>query len=367
MDETHHTVAVQHVRGVLQGAIHAGADVDRLLSRAGITPALLDADLARVSLGQYSALIRVLRRTLRDELWGLLGRPVPIGAFGVCLGRLVACPDLQAALREAILFWHLLADDVRPRLVVREGVATLRFDRPADRGPRLDYGVKALMLFTHGAASWLVGRRVPLRRVDYVDPAPTSETARVYRAPVRYGQPRFALAFDARWLGQPVVQTPASLRRMLRVAPAPLLVGYRDPRDLGQRVRLLLRGRLGGPLPTIDELAASLRMTPQTLRRRLGDEAGGYRRLKDALRRDVAIELLTRTPLSASAISARLGFSEASTFHRAFKGWTGVAPGAYRTAAHRRDAVRRGAPAGDRAILPIDAGDPAIGGPARRP
>jgi AraC-like DNA-binding protein len=27
-----------------------------------------------------------------------------------------------------------------------------------------------------------------------------------------------------------------------------------------------------------------------------------------------------------------VGFSEASTFHRAFKGWTGLTPGAYRQA-----------------------------------
>jgi AraC-like DNA-binding protein len=30
-------------------------------------------------------------------------------------------------------------------------------------------------------------------------------------------------------------------------------------------------------------------------------------------------------------IANQVGFSEASTFHRAFKGWTGVAPGEYRS------------------------------------
>jgi AraC-like DNA-binding protein len=31
-------------------------------------------------------------------------------------------------------------------------------------------------------------------------------------------------------------------------------------------------------------------------------------------------------------VAARVGFSEASTFHRALKGWTGLTPGAYRQA-----------------------------------
>ena len=48
------------------------------------------------------------------------------------------------------------------------------------------------------------------------------------------------------------------------------------------------------------------------------------------LRRDAAIEYLARPDMTLLDIADQLGFSEASTFHRAFKKWTGVAPGAYR-------------------------------------
>ena len=40
--------------------------------------------------------------------------------------------------------------------------------------------------------------------------------------------------------------------------------------------------------------------------------------------------LLAQPSLSLIEVANRVGFSEASTFHRAFKHWTGVAPGAYR-------------------------------------
>jgi AraC-like DNA-binding protein len=71
-------------------------------------------------------------------------------------------------------------------------------------------------------------------------------------------------------------------------------------------------------------------MTPQTLRRRLGEEGQGFQSLKDHLRRDAAIEYLARPDMTLLDIADQLGFSEASTFHRAFKKWTGVAPGEYR-------------------------------------
>jgi hypothetical protein len=54
-----------------------GFDIDAVLRRAAISPALLASPNARVTQDQYAALIRTLRRTTRDELWGLLSRPVP--------------------------------------------------------------------------------------------------------------------------------------------------------------------------------------------------------------------------------------------------------------------------------------------------
>ena len=59
-------------------------------------------------------------------------------------------------------------------------------------------------------------------------------------------------------------------------------------------------------------------------------EGAGFQQIKDELRRDAAIEYLLHTPLPLLDIANRVGFSEASTFHRAFKQWTGVAPGEYR-------------------------------------
>ncbi len=48
--------------------------------------------------------------------------------------------------------------------------------------------------------------------------------------------------------------------------------------------------------------------------------------------REVAVEYLTQSDLPLMDVAARVGFSEASTFHRAFKGWTGLTPGTYRQA-----------------------------------
>ncbi|MBC5765811.1 AraC family transcriptional regulator [Ramlibacter albus] len=332
MTATHHTVAIQQVHSILLGAQHRGIDIAPLLARAGISPALVDSPLARLSLTQYGLLIRALRRELRDELWGLVSRPVRPGSFGQCMRQLVRCATLGEALRQGFTFYDLLVDDLVGRVMVEGDTARVQFIlRKGARTPLNDYAVKAFMLFTFGAASWLVARRIPVLSVDYTTGVQSTDTSRVYQAPVRQGQPHVGMSFEAHWLDLPVVQNPQSLREFLAAAPANLIVKYRDTSSVTDRIRRLLRKRLGSELPSLEEVGEALAVTPQTLRRRLREEGRGFQQIKDELRRDAAIEYLLQSQLPLLEIANRVGFSEASTFHRAFKQWTGVAPGEYRT------------------------------------
>jgi len=52
--------------------------------------------------------------------------------------------------------------------------------------------------------------------------------------------------------------------------------------------------------------------------------------VKDGLRRDLAVHQLMRSRQSVADIAESLGFDDASSFHRAFRKWTGAAPSAYR-------------------------------------
>ena len=338
---TQHTVAIQQVQHILQGVLQQGLDTAALLQRAGIPPALLQAPLARVSLAQYALLIRVLRRATRDELWGLCRTPLRVGSFGQCALQLLACHDLEAALRRGFCLLHGQLGDFVGRLTVQNGVARVQLVRRPPSGPTgltgqlhnpaaLDYAQKAVLLFCFGLVCWLVARRVPLLAVDYTEPIPRSDSSRVYQAPIRYDAPHIGLCFEARWLALPVVQNRQSLQEFLAGAPANLLIRYRDASSVSERIRRLLQRRLDSVLPSLEAVGELMAMTPQTLRRRLREEGHGFQALKDALRRDTAIACLAQPELTLIDIANRIGFSEASTFCRAFKKWTGVAPGEYR-------------------------------------
>jgi AraC-like DNA-binding protein len=55
--------------------------------------------------------------------------------------------------------------------------------------------------------------------------------------------------------------------------------------------------------------------------------------LLDVLRRDLAMRYLHERQIAIAEVAFLLGFSEASTFHRAFRRWSGTTPAAYRKTA----------------------------------
>lgn len=330
---TSHTIAIPQVLQIIQGARQRGMDVDAILRRAGIAPALLDSPLSRVTQSQYAALMQVLRRVCRDELWGLCSHPVKVGSFTLVCQALVHCRTLGEALRTAFGFYHLLLQDFVPRLQVCDGKARVVLVTLRERDPLLAYAERSFCFLGYGVMSWLVSRRIPLSCVFY-PPGETmpygTEAERLFQAPVSHAQQGMGFEFDASWLQLPIVQNSQSLQEFMAQVPTVLVVKYRDQASLSERIRRMLRRHLSGELPSLEQVSDALAMTPQTLRRRLRDEGQGYQAIKDNLRRDTAIEYLSQPELTLADIAGRLGFSEASTFHRAFKGWTGLSPGAYR-------------------------------------
>ncbi|WP_431045969.1 AraC family transcriptional regulator [Streptomyces sp. P1-3] len=355
------TVSVHHVRAALRGARRLGVDTVPLLQRARIPPLLLADDHGRVTAEQFTRLVRGLYRATDDEFLGLGTGPSRRGTFAMMCYACLGCRDLGAALRRGIRFYGLfphgpdlaLETPVAPRTDAcratrHDAVLVVRSDLTHDEDHFLS---ECLVVIWHRLSNWLIGRRIPLRWAEFAYPAPSchAEYDLLFGCPVRFGAHRTRVGFDARWLASPVVRDEAALERLLRRAPADLL----SRRDYGTTVaeqvrRTLVRALCGGAgaarLPEVAEVAARLAVSPATLGRRLQREGTSYRLLKDAVRRDAAIAGLTQGSEPIAELAARLGFSEDTAFHRAFRRWTGTTPGAYRLSATvTRERERRGA------------------------
>ncbi|MGW5781430.1 AraC family transcriptional regulator [Streptomyces sp. NPDC003863] len=332
------SVSTHHVRAVLLGAERRGVAPGPLLVRAGLPSTLLEETRARVPVEQFGQLVRTLWATLDDELIGFGGAPSKVGTFAMMAHVVVhGSRDLREALRRAQTFYSLFPAGPRFRLV-EPGTggpdeARMEFDVSGYDDP-LHFGAESTVLVAHRFAGWLVRRRIGLRRVEFVHPEPrhAREYALLFGAPCVFGAGRTAAVFDRADLDEPVLRDAAALKAFLRRAPVDVLVcGDYGSTATGRVRHLIGRALPAGPVPTPEQLADRLSVSPQTLRRRLAAEGTTYQRIRDQVRRDHAIAELTGGRISIERLSRQLGFSEPSAFHRAFRRWTGETPRSYQT------------------------------------
>ena len=333
------TISIAFVVEAIEPLAKLGVDRDRLLEDANISPALLNRVDARVSSAVYANLMRAITVALDDEFLGHDSRRMKIGSFAVLCRSVIVCHTLKEALEQTLAFYQLFLDDLNPSLELDSDRCWLILrQRPGSRSSI--FAQEMLLMFVHRLACWLANRRVPIQcaTFKYIAPEHVSEYALMFGNNFSFEQPFTGIAFGSNFLELPIHRSKADLAEFLSVVPEKLLLRYRDPKSTSSSIAKLIANDRPAHWPTFARLAKLLSLSESTLRRRLESEGVSYQLIKDNIRRDMAINLLSDTMRNLTDIAAQLGFAEPSAFHRAFKKWTGATPGDYRRTMSNPDA-----------------------------
>jgi AraC-like DNA-binding protein len=326
------TIPMAFVQGLLSGVVGRGEPVGDFLDDAGIAPELLAEPGARVTASQYVALFRSLNERRGDAMLGFLSRPLRRGSFAMIVRAGVSAPTLDIALSRTANAFNVLQDDLEV-VPVREGSlsgASLRFIDPAKPWPHFLHELMLRVFWR--LLAWLAGGRLPAARFDFAFPAPSHASAYgvVFPASLTFDCRHSAFWFEARQLQAPVRRDERAVSQFLAHSQANVIVPRAASEEaVAARLRALLQGAQP-EWPALTDCARSLHMSPATLQRHLAREGLSFQSLKDELRRDLAIQRLNTSRVSIGALAAELGFADSASFQRAFKKWTGGAPGSYR-------------------------------------
>lgn len=168
-------------------------------------------------------------------------------------------------------------------------------------------------------------------RFEHRAPPDTSEHRRLFACRMRFAAPATELLFDADMLSRPLPGADPDLLRLIREQAGAALAGRMKREPLAARVEDRLRAAiLALREPLLAEVAAELGIGPRTLQRRLRERGLSFREAADRARFALARELLAGTGAPLAQIAFRLGYSQPSAFHRAFRRLGGTTPGAYR-------------------------------------
>lgn len=333
MPKFSHTILARFPLLLIERAERMGARRHDLLARSGLTEAILSEPDARIAVARHWDLWRAVIELLPDPALGVkLGSNVHIRQAGLVGYSMLHSPSLDHAIERLIRYERILEDTTylamehdenRVRLVVEEPLPLAGLRQP------IESDVAAMITCFREITGV---ERLPLS-VQLPYPRPT--TIEPYRPAlgdsIEFEAPRAAIVLDAADMALPVVARDETLCSYLD-EHANRILEHLGSRSYAERVQRVLWEELSEGQPTIKTVARALGTSTRTLQRRLSAEGVSFAELLDTFRRRMASELLQRHDLAVYEVAFLLGYSEPSTFFRAFRRWTGMSPLQYREA-----------------------------------
>lgn len=165
-------------------------------------------------------------------------------------------------------------------------------------------------------------------------PPPHEEKLRaLWQAPLTFNATRNAFRIGPGWLETEFDGTSEYVFGLFTERADALLAELNRAETLRARIEAELLPVLHQGDVSADNVAKKLGMSRQTLYRHLKQEGATFASVVDALRHRMAADYLSARKVSVNQTAYLVGFSEASSFSRAFRRWTGQTPGEFRAAA----------------------------------
>jgi AraC-like DNA-binding protein len=317
-----------------------------LVRRWGVTPAQLfrGLDLAeeelrdptrRLGVNALVALVERARALTGEPGLGIyFGLRMQVASHGYLGFAAMTASTVGEALDLATRFAPMLTTALSLRTHRAGNEVSLVIDEEADLGTARDAVLLALLVGVWRSGCTLTAR--PLDgRADLAFPEPPYfERFRPVAPNVRFGASQNRLVFDAAVLEYPFATADPAALQLAREQCERALEALGFDGRLVARVRGSIP-KAGGGYRSLDEVAARLKTSPRTLKRKLAAGGTAYSALLDDARLERACRLLEGDGLSLDEVAETLGYSDTANFTRAFRRWTQTTPAAYRKRAKR--------------------------------
>lgn len=301
-----------------------------VLSLARLPGDLFARPGASLSPEQYFDLWRGLEQAAgRDELALKLAQVMSVEAFDPALFACLCSPDLNTALQRLAQYKRLIGP-LNMAVDMRSGSTRITLSCYGHTTPiPRSLGLSELVFFTQLARLGTRERIEPLAAT--VPDLPVDLAAyKAYLGCDLGVSEQIQIAFSAQDARRPFLTENMAMWATFEPALKSRLFELDRHASLRERVRAVLLETLPAGISSIDAVAQRLAISKRSLQRQLADESVGFQEVLSEVRHELARHYLSRTDISAGEISWLLGFQESNSFIRAFRGWTGTTPAAYR-------------------------------------
>jgi len=325
-----------YLRGFKPAVRRLGGDPRIVLERHGIDPLAFDNPDYHIDCTAAVDLVEYCSRHLQDSLFGLhLAEHQDPDVFGSVTMLARSAPTLREGLRSFVAYVPVSASpECEMELAAGREVAELRWRTHLSEGEQVNYQGLLLMMKTlrmlggedfrprYASLTFGVGR---------FDNQPLQDRVgcRVHgRAEAN------AVAFPVDLLDRPLPTANRLMFNLLGSYLGQLQAASRA--DFVGQVETYVRSALSSGRCSVEGCADHLGTSSRTLQKRLTRAGVKFSDLVQAERIKLAKQALMRNDGSLNDIAFRLGYSEQTSFGRAFKRSTGLTPQAFRSAENRK-------------------------------
>jgi AraC-like DNA-binding protein len=328
------TVSIQVLRAIADAAVRAGVSRTALVGDSLVPAHTWTSSDARVPRTALNRLCTNVAAITGDPAFGLRWKDLhDTHALNPVADLIVHAADLREGLDSLSRFQRLLSDQSNLTIIESENHVVVRCTglqgdgrEPARFITEMLLGsvLKLLVTFVpHASPLWV--------NFDYPAPSYRAEYTCTFMGQEHFDQPHSELAFERALLSVPSPHGDKDLHGALRSIAEQRLLRMLQCTPYALRVRDHLVASGHAHRVSMAAVARGLGLSVRSLRRRLEAEGTSYKNVVNESLGILAKQLIRHSSGSVQEIAFEMGFADTSSFHRAFKRWTGMTPRTYRT------------------------------------
>jgi AraC-like DNA-binding protein len=304
-----------------------GLDANALFAKAGIDPDSMFDPGARVDAAAIEQVMAEGAQLSGDPDFALREadyfRPAHLGPLGFAW---LASSSLRVAFQRMSRFSRMINDDLRIELRETEEFLQVLFSNER-AGLSFDLREQGQLVLALKCCRVIAGDKFSPRKVTMQQQAPANPSAHFgyFRCPIDYGSESTSLILSNTEVDKRLTGSNEQLAQLNEHIVVKYLA-HSEKNDIVNRCKAVIIDALGSGGVTESLVAESLHMTPRNLHRKLQKEGTSFKLLLNEVRHDLALQYIKDRTMTLTEISFMLGFSEVSSFSRAFKNWTGKSP-----------------------------------------
>jgi AraC-like DNA-binding protein len=318
------------IRKIFQTATSLGAAYDTLCQMSGLSHEEI-SDSENMVEWEKAALIWVpLLKLTGDPLIGLhVGMGVNSLLNGMVGFLLQSSKDLDQVFQTYCRYSRMVSPMVEYKYICGEQAViemeqnkmwVMKHPEPARHA--MDFTISAFL----NTFSTLAGKRIiPLRIESVYEKRNVSEYRQLLGCEVLFNKEINRIVLKREDVFSPVLTSDQSVFQLFSSIVADKYAAL-EANSTAENCKQLLLLQFKGRIPTIEEAAAAMNLTPRNLQRRLQQENTSFRDIAGAVRKEVAFQLMKNPAIKISEISDILGYSDLTAFRKAFKSWTNATP-----------------------------------------